>query len=82
MNQIAASFSGSRVTFSWELDANGTVGDRRILTDTGWNISIDQGLDIFQRFAGGPFSVEQAIQEARLTREELLPIRITDETCV
>ncbi len=68
LNQIAASFSGSRVTFSWELDANGTVGDRRILTDTGWNIFIDQGLDIFQRFAGGPFSVEQAIKEARLTR--------------
>ncbi len=68
LNQIAASFSGSRVQFTWELDENTNFHARNIVTDTGWKITIDRGLDIFQRFESGPFSVEQAIQEARLTR--------------
>jgi len=41
---------------------------RSITTDTGWKITVDRGLDIFQKFESGPFSVEQAIQEARMTR--------------
>ena len=39
-----------------------------IVTDTGWKIIIDRGLDIFQKYESGPFSLEQALQEARLTR--------------
>jgi hypothetical protein len=38
------------------------------ITEVRWKITIDRGLDIFQKFESGPFSVEQAIQEARLTR--------------
>ena len=34
----------------------------------GWKITIDRGLDIFQRFDAGAFSLEQAMQELRLTR--------------
>jgi ATP-dependent Lon protease len=68
LDQIAASFTGSRVIFSWELDHNPNFHARSITTDTGWKITIDRGLDIFQKFESGPFSVEQAIQEARLTR--------------
>ena len=34
----------------------------------GWKITIDRGLDIFQRFDTGAFSLEQAMQELRLTR--------------
>jgi ATP-dependent Lon protease len=68
LNQIVSSFTGSRVAFSWELDHNPNFHARSILTDNGWKITIDRGLDIFQRFDSGPFSVEQAIQEARLTR--------------
>jgi ATP-dependent Lon protease len=68
LNQIASSFIGSRVAFSWELDHSPNFHARSITTDTGWKITIDRGLDIFQKFESGPFSVEQAIQEARLTR--------------
>lgn len=68
LNQIVASFTGSRVAFSWELDHNPNFHARSISTDTGWKITMDRGLDIFQWFEGGPFSVELAIQEARLTR--------------
>lgn len=65
---MVASYDGSRIAFTWELDRNPNFHARSIVTDTGWKITIDRGLDIFQRFESGPFSVEQAIQEARLTR--------------
>jgi ATP-dependent Lon protease len=77
LDQIAGSFTGSRVVFSWELDHNPNFHARSITTDTGWKITIDRGLDIFQKFESGPFSVEQAIQEARLTRgAEISYVRI------
>lgn len=68
LNQMVSAFTGSRVAFSWKFDANPNFHARSITTDTGWKITIDRGLDIFQKFESGPFSVEQAIQEARLTR--------------
>jgi ATP-dependent Lon protease len=68
LDAMVTSFTGSRVAFSWELDHNPNFHARSITTDTGWKITIDRGLDIFQKFESGPFSVEQAIQEARLTR--------------
>jgi ATP-dependent Lon protease len=68
LNQIVESFTGSRVAFSWEFDHNPNFHARNITTDTGWKITMDRGLDIFQKFESGPFSLEQAIQEARLTR--------------
>ena len=68
LNQIAESFAGTRVAFTWASDQNPNFHARSITTDTGWKITIDRGLDIFQRFESGPFSAEQAIQEARLTR--------------
>jgi ATP-dependent Lon protease len=68
LNQMVNSFTGSRVAFSWEFNHSQGFHARSITTDTGWKITIDRGLDIFQRFETGPFSLEQAIQEARLTR--------------
>jgi ATP-dependent Lon protease len=59
------------VAFSWRLAAD-AVGSARITTDTGWTVEVDRGLDLFQRFDPGPFSVEQAIQEARLVRGAVL----------
>ena len=34
--------------FSWELDHNPNFHARSIITDTGWKITIDRGLDMFQ----------------------------------
>jgi ATP-dependent Lon protease len=68
LNQIASGFTGSRIAFSWEVEASPNFHARSIVTDTGWKISADRGLDLFQKFERGPYSVEQAIQEARLTR--------------
>ncbi|MBA3353326.1 MAG: BREX system Lon protease-like protein BrxL [Blastocatellia bacterium] len=68
LNQIVESFAGSCVAFSWEFDHNPNFHARNITTNTGWKITMDRGLDIFQKYESGPFSLEQAIQEARLTR--------------
>jgi ATP-dependent Lon protease len=68
LKQLEQSFTGSRVAFSWELDHNPNFHARSITTDHGWKITIDRGLDIFQRFENGPFSLEQAMQEARLSK--------------
>lgn len=68
LNQLVDSFSGSRVSFTWEFDHSPNFHARNITTDTGWKITIDRGMDIFQRYETGPFSLAQAMQEARLTR--------------
>ena len=68
MNQMVSAFTGTRIVFSWELDQSPGFHARNLTTDTGWKIVIDRGLDIFHRFETGPFSLEQARQEARLTR--------------
>jgi ATP-dependent Lon protease len=38
------------VTFSWEFHDGGTIHARHIVTDTGWKILLDRGLDIFQPY--------------------------------
>jgi ATP-dependent Lon protease len=68
LNQLVDSFTGSKVAFSWEMDHSTNFHARNITTDTGWKITMDRGLDIFQKYETGPFSLEQAMQEARLTR--------------
>jgi ATP-dependent Lon protease len=68
LNQLSTNFAGTKVAFSWDVDPSPNFHARSITTDTGWKISLDRGLDIFQRFETGPFSVEQSIQEARLSR--------------
>jgi ATP-dependent Lon protease len=77
LNQVVTAFTGSRVTFSWTLDPSPNFHARSIVTDTGWKISIDRGLDLFQKFEAGTFSIELAIQEERLTRgAEITYLRI------
>ena len=38
------------INLSWEFDGTGTIHARHILTDHGWKISMDRGLDIFQHY--------------------------------
>jgi hypothetical protein len=39
---------------------------------------MDRGLDIFQKYETGPFSLEQSLQEARLTRgAEITYLRVS-----
>ena len=68
LRQITESFTGSRVSFSWELSRSPNFHARSVETDTGWRITLDRGLDMFQKFESGPFSLEAGIQEARMMR--------------
>ena len=44
------SASAVGVNFTWEFDGTGTIHARHIVTDQGWKISLDRGLDIFQHY--------------------------------
>lgn len=57
------------VKFSWNFDRTNSIHARSITTDTGWKISIDRGLDIFQNFDGkDAFSVFSRNQKYRSTK--------------
>lgn len=48
--RIKESANAVGVDFTWEFDPTGTIHARHIVTDTGWKISLDRGLDIFQHY--------------------------------
>jgi len=54
------------INFTWELDSTNTLHARSIVTNTGWQILLDRGLDIFQKFeANDAFSFSNRIQKYR-----------------
>lgn len=54
------------INFTWELDSTNTLHARSIVTNTGWEIILDRGLDIFQRFeANDAFSFTNRLQKYR-----------------
>ncbi len=40
------------IRFSWEFDQTNTIHARHIVTNNGWKILLDRGLDVFQAFEG------------------------------
>lgn len=54
------------VNFSWEFDKSGTIHARHIVADTGWKISLDRGLDIFQQYdMNDTFAFANRLQQFR-----------------
>ncbi len=47
---VEAAGAAAGISFSWEFDGTNTIHARHIVSDTGWKISLDRGLDIFQKF--------------------------------
>lgn len=68
LQKIQDSCTGSRVAVTFEYDESPTFHARSVTTDTGWKITLDRGLDIFQRFDNSPFNLSANIQEERLTK--------------
>lgn len=63
------SLEGSGVSFEFEFDQTPSFHARSIETDTGWKISIDRGLDIFQAYDfRNPFNLANTIQEERFCK--------------
>ena len=50
LNEIVDNFEPTKLKFTFELKDKDTSHARSIITDTGWKISLDRGLDIFQYF--------------------------------
>lgn len=62
--QIKSSAADANIQFSWRFDD--FIHARSIVTDTGWKISLDRGLDIFQRYEmNDSFSLGNRVQEQR-----------------
>jgi ATP-dependent Lon protease len=68
LRKMEEGFAGSKVSFSYRYDSGNSLHSRSITTDTGWKILLDRGLDIFQRYDTGPFSLASKIQSERLCK--------------
>lgn len=54
------------ITFTWEFDESGTIHASHIVTDHGWKILLDRGLDIFQHYdIGDAFTFANRLQQFR-----------------
>ena len=64
--KIQQSASAVGIKFTWEFDETGTIHARHIITDTGWKISLDRGLDIFQQYEmNDAFAFTNRLQQYR-----------------
>lgn len=69
LDSITEACTGSGVNFTWAFDTSDTAHARDIVTDTGWKIVLDRGLDIFQaplRREG--FNLGDRLQEHRMVK--------------
>jgi ATP-dependent Lon protease len=64
--KIKESASGVGLNFTWDFDTTGTMHARHIVTDHGWKISLDRGLDIFQPYdMNDAFTFANRLQQFR-----------------
>jgi ATP-dependent Lon protease len=69
LDSITTACTGTAVEFSWAFDTSGTAHARDIVTDTGWKIVLDRGLDIFQPpIKTDGFSLGDRLQEHRMLK--------------
>jgi ATP-dependent Lon protease len=68
LRKVQDSCVGSRVSVDFDYDKSDSSHARSITTDHGWKISLDRGLDIFQRYEISPFVLAASVQEERLTK--------------
>ncbi len=69
-SQLKDSIDGSGINFEFDYDLTSSFHSRSIETNTGWKISIDRGLDIFQPYDfKNPFNLANNIHEERLCKK-------------
>lgn len=68
LQRVADAVEPLGIDFTWDMDPN--IHARHIITDTGWDIMPDRGLDIWQHFdANDAFAVENGLPEMRRVRQ-------------
>ena len=50
LDEVKENIQIAGISFSWEFDTSHAIHARHIVTDQGWKISLDRGLDIFQHY--------------------------------
>ena len=82
LESISTACLGSGVDFTWAFDTSGTAHARDIVTDTGWKIVLDRGLDIFQApIRKDGFSLGERLQEHRVIKGFYVTYVRTTSTC-
>ncbi len=66
LEKIKESSGAVGIDFTWEFDNTGTLHARHIVTDHGWKILLDRGLDIFQHYEmNDAFTFANRLQQYR-----------------
>ena len=66
LDRVIEMVQSAGVVFTWEFDQSQTIHARHIITDTGWKIDLDRGLDIFQKYEmNDALSLANRLQEYR-----------------
>ena len=66
LDEIKENIRIAGIIFSWEFDPANTIHARHIVTDHGWKILLDRGLDIFQHYdMNQAFAVSNRLQKYR-----------------
>lgn len=64
--EIRENVATAGVHFTWDYDESGLLHARSVVTDRGWKISLERGLDIFQKYdMGNHFSLANRGQAYR-----------------
>jgi ATP-dependent Lon protease len=64
--KIQSSMFAVGIKFAYSFDTSGSQHARHIVTDTGWKVSLDRGLDIFQQYdVNDAFSLTTRLQQHR-----------------
>ena len=64
--QIQENIRGAGIKFSWEYNEDHTIHARHIVTNHGWKILLDRGLDIFQHYdMNHAFAINNRLQKYR-----------------
>lgn len=65
-SQMRDNLAPAGIAFSWEFDPTNTIHARHIVSNNGWKILLDRGLDIFQHYEmNDAFSVANRNQKFR-----------------
>ena len=64
--EIKKSCEAAGIVFTWEFDETGSIHARHIVTDHGWKVLLDRGLDIFQHYEmNDAFAFANRLQQHR-----------------
>lgn len=66
LEKITESSSAVGIEFTWGYDTSGTIHARHIVTDHGWKILLDRGIDVFQHYdMNDAFAFANRLQQFR-----------------